>query len=566
MSNETKKFAGLESLQAFLDGCKTLFASITHKHTISDIEDYNVDTELSSTSENPVQNKVISAELNVIADTVEALENVVDNKSDADHTHTIESIDGLQEAVNSAADAKFYVVTFEATGGVYHGDLTFAEIHEKFEAGGNMVARIDGTDYIPLLSAASHQIIFSGIYQGQSVALTIDSSDVCTLTTTRLSLASHGHSEASTTSSGYMSSKDKTKLDSINPSAYESKEDAQLKYDEITSAKADWNQNDENAIDYVKNRTHWVEGDATSIVVIPETTQTYKVEITNGILFENTEYLVIMDGVEYICKGIDNGEHAPFIGDSRIVNSDHSPSDVPFYIQSSYDKALGDFSGNMIALASISYAEPGTHTIEVRKGSGNAIYHTLDENFIPETIARASYVNDAISAVKNELLNGAGEAYDTLKELGELIDENQDAIEALETVATNKADKEHSHAISDVTNLQDQLDKKANSGHNHSAAAITTGTISSSRLPNISIAKGGTGATDVETARTNLEVYSMAEVDDKISNINNSLDNIANVYETKDDAQLKFEEARQYTDEAVSQKTLVQIITWEADD
>jgi len=47
--------------------------------------------------------------------------------------------------------------------------------------------------------------------------------------------------------------------------------------------------------------------------------------------------------------------------------------------------------------------------------------------------------------VKNDLLNGAGPAYDTLKELGSLIAENVDAIEALETIATNKADKVHNH-------------------------------------------------------------------------------------------------------------------------
>ena len=55
--------------------------------------------------------------------------------------------------------------------------------------------------------------------------------------------------------------------------------------------------------------------------------------------------------------------------------------------------------------------------------------------------------------VKNGLLNGAGNAYDTLLELGNLIDENTDAIEALETVATNKADKVHSHTVDDIANL-----------------------------------------------------------------------------------------------------------------
>ena len=77
MSNETKKFAGLESLQAFLDGCKTIFANITHKHTMSDITDYTVDSELSSTSENPIQNKVVDAKFNAVTDTIGTLETVV---------------------------------------------------------------------------------------------------------------------------------------------------------------------------------------------------------------------------------------------------------------------------------------------------------------------------------------------------------------------------------------------------------------------------------------------------------------------------------------------------------
>lgn len=59
--------------------------------------------------------------------------------------------------------------------------------------------------------------------------------------------------------------------------------------------------------------------------------------------------------------------------------------------------------------------------------------------------ATKTEVEDATQAVKNDLLNGAGEAYDTLKELGDLISENVDAIDALEQVATNKAEKDHTH-------------------------------------------------------------------------------------------------------------------------
>lgn len=53
--------------------------------------------------------------------------------------------------------------------------------------------------------------------------------------------------------------------------------------------------------------------------------------------------------------------------------------------------------------------------------------------------------NNAATTLKNELLNGAGAAYDTLKELGDLIDENATALDALEATASGKADAVHSH-------------------------------------------------------------------------------------------------------------------------
>ena len=52
----------------------------------------------------------------------------------------------------------------------------------------------------------------------------------------------------------------------------------------------------------------------------------------------------------------------------------------------------------------------------------------------------------AAEAVKNDLLNGAGDAYNTLKELGEAIDANKDVIESLREIAAGKADAEHDHS------------------------------------------------------------------------------------------------------------------------
>ena len=112
----------------------------------------------------------------------------------------------------------------------------------------------------------------------------------------------------------------------------------------------------------------------------------------------------------------------------------------------------------------------------------------------------------------------------------------------------------HSHTTSEITDLQEKLDKKSNSGHNHSAAAITTGTLSSSRIPTISVEKGGTGATTVEDARTSLSVYSINEIDAKLSEKADSEHSHGDLYDAKGDANTALEFAKAYTDESVANK------------
>lgn len=65
-------------------------AEISHKHTMSDITDYTaptVDSALSSTSTNPVQNKVLNDEFNAISNAMGALEVAIDNKAESGHSH-----------------------------------------------------------------------------------------------------------------------------------------------------------------------------------------------------------------------------------------------------------------------------------------------------------------------------------------------------------------------------------------------------------------------------------------------------------------------------------------------
>lgn len=93
------------------------------------------------------------------------------------------------------------------------------------------------------------------------------------------------------------------------------------------------------------------------------------------------------------------------------------------------------------------------------------------ETFVGEI---KSYADTAAKTVKDDLLNGAGAAYDTLKELGDLINTNVGAIEALELVASGKADKDHDHLISDITGLETALEGKAAASHGTHVAYSTT--------------------------------------------------------------------------------------------
>lgn len=82
-----KKYVSLSKLQTFLENLNNKFAKISHKHTVSDITDYKVDSQLSSDSASPVQNKIIKAEFDAVATAMNALDVAIDGKANASHSH-----------------------------------------------------------------------------------------------------------------------------------------------------------------------------------------------------------------------------------------------------------------------------------------------------------------------------------------------------------------------------------------------------------------------------------------------------------------------------------------------
>ena len=193
---------------------------------------------------------------------------------------------------------------------------------------------------------------------------------------------------------------------------YETKIDAQLKYDTITDAKADWSQNNTSAIDYIKNRTHWVE--KATDVLLEEQSVTgeeqawmdgywYYIEGLDTVAYAGEQYVITIDGVSYNCESYANmyGENA--IGDSRLsnyideegtLNTEH-PEDVPFHIQTYYYSEESWELINDWCEWEISFATAGTHTVKIERiNPYQSTYHTLDENFIPDTISRTDHTHN----------------------------------------------------------------------------------------------------------------------------------------------------------------------------
>lgn len=111
MPNSQKKYANISTLQTFLENLKNTFSSLGHKHTISDITDYKVDDQLSSTSTAPVQNKVITTGFTEIENSISELEGDVNTKlgEKSGITHNHDSVYDTKGSAQTALEsAKTY--------------------------------------------------------------------------------------------------------------------------------------------------------------------------------------------------------------------------------------------------------------------------------------------------------------------------------------------------------------------------------------------------------------------------------------------------------------------------
>lgn len=131
----------------------------------------------------------------------------------------------------------------------------------------------------------------------------------------------------------------------------------------------DWNQNDSTANDYIKNRPFYTEGKNTTLLSEQEITfSSDGYELSFPIEIDKN-YIVEFDGVQYKCKAYKK----EIIAGEIYIPCINTTSDI-FYIEGTYMHA----------------SDNATHTVAIYEY--NTIVKTLDEEFIPDTIARTSDV------------------------------------------------------------------------------------------------------------------------------------------------------------------------------
>lgn len=101
------------------------------------------------------------------------------------------------------------------------------------------------------------------------------------------------------------------------------------------SVQADWQQNDETAANYIKNRTHWIE--ETFVETFPETNYNGSLDIYDEDIFSklspNAVCTVTINGVAYTTTarhGIYNAYEWYVLGNGELVGEDDEDTGLPF--------------------------------------------------------------------------------------------------------------------------------------------------------------------------------------------------------------------------------------------
>lgn len=163
--------------------------------------------------------------------------------------------------------------------------------------------------------------------------------------------------------------------------------------------KPDWNQNDENESDYIKNRTHWVvdRGIVETEIISECTFRPYPAggvgvhyigSLPSPVTLGAT-YIVTLNGTVYECAAHLGKSGFVSIGNETVYPGVTREEGEPFYIEYlDYNSEITVYLDNT-----------NNNTMSIIKRVHDITYHTLDEKFIPDSIAKVSDLHNATTGV-----------------------------------------------------------------------------------------------------------------------------------------------------------------------
>lgn len=149
------------------------------------------------------------------------------------------------------------------------------------------------------------------------------------------------------------------------------------------AVQSDWNQNDPEADDYIKNRTHWIEG--ANVVALPATDLTvnkgsvdlYEVPVEG--LTPDALCVVTIDGESYettAVQGVFNAYEWYIIGNSELIGEGDANPHLPFGI------FVDKYNENYMELAD--RTKSGTVNVKIEVVS--QVIHKIPAEYLPTTI------------------------------------------------------------------------------------------------------------------------------------------------------------------------------------
>lgn len=260
---------------------------------------------------------------------------------------------------------------------------------------------------------------------------------------------------------------------------YETKEDATSKYDELAAqitakaVQADWNQNDEAAADYIKNRPFYESEAVLGDVLLEGTVAAEDCtpnEIDGDIYYYYTylegdnwpsnvdfgadqQYEVILDGVTYVTSSYRDYVYTA-IGNKQLGWEDG----LPFCL----------YNSGTNYTVKVNFLTPGPHEIKVTRIVSPGTLVQLDEKFIPDTIARVSDV-DAIAElvgdtkVSEAIAGATNPLAERIVEL-EKVDHSHDNATVLDGIASTDVEAWNAK-VDDVTAAADSGLKATRTGN-----------------------------------------------------------------------------------------------------